>query len=115
MNLLKKSNKIFECNFQKELKHFEHRIMKHDMLQSEVQRSAQKMKVGDVEDEHKHNDLKNKVDNYGRKVGVISVTQHYRMSLIGNARNVMSCSCTCNVSNLYRNVAMLYHCLNVFR
>ena len=69
MNLLKKSNKIFECNFQKELKHFEHRIMKHDMLQSEVQRSAQKMKVGDVEDEHKHNDLKNKVDNYGRKVG----------------------------------------------
>ena len=43
--------------------------MKHDMLQSEVQRSAQKLKVGDVEDEHKHNDLKNKVDNYGRKVG----------------------------------------------
>ena len=40
---------------------------------------------------------------------MISVTQHYRMSLIGNARNVMSCSCTCNVSNLYRNVAMIYY------
>ena len=46
---------------------------------------------------------------------VISVTLHYCMSLIGNARNVMSYSCTGNVSNLYRNVAMLYHCLNVFR
>ena len=43
--------------------------MKHDMLQSEVQRSAQKMKPGDMEDHHKHEDLKNKVDNYGRKVG----------------------------------------------
>ena len=42
--------------------------MKHDMLQSEVQRSAQRMKPGDMEDHHKHEDLKNKVDNYGRKV-----------------------------------------------
>ena len=41
---------------------------------------------------------------------MISVTLHYCMSLIGNARNVMSYSCTGNVSNLYRNVAMLYHC-----
>ena len=48
-------------------------------------------------------------------MSVISVTLHYCMSLIGNARNVMSYSCTGNVSNLYRNVAMLYHCLNVFR
>ena len=46
---------------------------------------------------------------------VISVTLHYCMSLIGNARNVMSYSCTGNVSNLYRHVAMIYHCLNVFR
>ena len=42
--------------------------MKHDMLQSEVQRSAQKIKPGDMEDHHKHEDLRNKVDNYGRKV-----------------------------------------------
>ena len=59
--------------------------------------------------------LMNQIMVIGDLKGVISVTLHYCMSLIGNARNVMSYSCTCNVSNLYRNVAMLYHCLNVFR
>ena len=53
---------------QKELTHFEHRIKKHDILQNEVQKSQARLKEGDHEDHIKHEDLVNKVEDYGRKV-----------------------------------------------